>query len=301
MQLIDRNNISDAKKCINSFFSHLGGKNEILLFLSDKIEYANNLDSDNWNLNLDLNRKFLRFNAGQEYCIQITNSECLVLCLRQFLPKNLDNSEDIKYRGYDGKVIIQSHNIKDVPDCLIKVPDSIGCVIQNNFNEWLPILTNSNIKFIEYAIKNTRILPKMIAAHSVGAVDFISEFTKKNLSNPSFAFYSVQENESIFLKKLKKLSSYDLIKLASSKEKFPQRSTTKINTFSRNPYIGELAKRLANGICQDCRQPAPFINKLTDQPYLEVHHIQPLSEGGEDSIDNVVALCPNCHRQRHYG
>ena len=24
-----------------------------------------------------------------------------------------------------------------------------------------------------------------------------------------------------------------------------------------------------------------------------------LSEGGEDSIENTVALCPNCHRKMH--
>jgi 5-methylcytosine-specific restriction protein A len=32
---------------------------------------------------------------------------------------------------------------------------------------------------------------------------------------------------------------------------------------------------------------------------LECHHVEWLSCGGEDSIDNVVALCPNCHRRIH--
>jgi hypothetical protein len=32
---------------------------------------------------------------------------------------------------------------------------------------------------------------------------------------------------------------------------------------------------------------------------LEIHHVQPLAEGGEDSADNVVLLCPNCHRVAH--
>lgn len=34
--------------------------------------------------------------------------------------------------------------------------------------------------------------------------------------------------------------------------------------------------------------------------YLETHHIVPLSEGGADSLMNVVALCPNDHRRAHY-
>jgi 5-methylcytosine-specific restriction protein A len=32
---------------------------------------------------------------------------------------------------------------------------------------------------------------------------------------------------------------------------------------------------------------------------LEVHHIQWLSNDGDDTIDNIVALCPNCHRKMH--
>ena len=35
--------------------------------------------------------------------------------------------------------------------------------------------------------------------------------------------------------------------------------------------------------------------------FLEVHHIKWLSNGGEDSVENALALCPNCHRQAHYG
>ena len=32
---------------------------------------------------------------------------------------------------------------------------------------------------------------------------------------------------------------------------------------------------------------------------MESHHIKWLSKGGEDSPENVVALCPNCHRKMH--
>ena len=44
--------------------------------------------------------------------------------------------------------------------------------------------------------------------------------------------------------------------------------------------------------------PAPFIDK-NGVPFLETHHIKWLSEGGDDSIQNTVALCPNCHRKMH--
>ncbi|MCD8189512.1 MAG: HNH endonuclease [Clostridiales bacterium] len=35
------------------------------------------------------------------------------------------------------------------------------------------------------------------------------------------------------------------------------------------------------------------------EPYLEVHHVVWLSRGGADSLDNTVALCPNCHARVH--
>ena len=35
------------------------------------------------------------------------------------------------------------------------------------------------------------------------------------------------------------------------------------------------------------------------ESYLECHHVKLLARGGEDIIDNAVALCPNCHRKMH--
>jgi len=71
-------------------------------------------------------------------------------------------------------------------------------------------------------------------------------------------------------------------------------------SFVRNPDVVAEALFLANGYCGHCKNPAPFIRRSDNSPYLEVHHIKPLAEGGEDVITNTVALCPNCHRQAHY-
>lgn len=68
--------------------------------------------------------------------------------------------------------------------------------------------------------------------------------------------------------------------------------------YRRDPYISRAAKQLAGGVCMYCGEEAPFIDD-NGQPYLESHHIQWLSKGGRDSLDNVAALCPNCHRRMH--
>ena len=70
------------------------------------------------------------------------------------------------------------------------------------------------------------------------------------------------------------------------------------NTYIRDEFISEYTKRCANGICELCENNAPFRDK-NGNPYLESHHIVWLSKGGSDSIDNTVALCPNCHKKMH--
>jgi len=34
-------------------------------------------------------------------------------------------------------------------------------------------------------------------------------------------------------------------------------------------------------------------------PNSETNHIIWLSRGSDDSVENVIALCPNCHRKMH--
>ncbi len=75
-------------------------------------------------------------------------------------------------------------------------------------------------------------------------------------------------------------------------------SITTCTQYNRNKYVIEYAKRRANGNCQLCNNEAPFVDDKGN-PYLEAHHINWLSRGGDDSVDNTIALCPNCHRKMH--
>jgi 5-methylcytosine-specific restriction endonuclease McrA len=36
-----------------------------------------------------------------------------------------------------------------------------------------------------------------------------------------------------------------------------------------------------------------------DKATCDRHHVVPLSAGGDDSPDNIIVLCPNCHRLAH--
>ncbi len=69
--------------------------------------------------------------------------------------------------------------------------------------------------------------------------------------------------------------------------------------YVRDPNVIAWVLELAQGTCEACSMPAPFLD-AEGEPFLEVHHVRPLAEGGPDTIDNAIACCPNCHRGFHH-
>ena len=82
----------------------------------------------------------------------------------------------------------------------------------------------------------------------------------------------------------------------------PERSDPKEGkgAFKRDPEVIAWVKQRAGGICELCEKEGPFLDK-DNHPFLEVHHIVSLADGGPDTVDNAVAICPNCHRECHLG
>ena len=81
----------------------------------------------------------------------------------------------------------------------------------------------------------------------------------------------------------------------------PPHKVVTTTAYVRNPYVVVATLRRANGHCELCKAFAPFRKCKDNEPYLEVHHVLPLSKGGSDDLQNAIALCPNCHRERHFG
>lgn len=83
--------------------------------------------------------------------------------------------------------------------------------------------------------------------------------------------------------------------------KKPAKITVTATIYQRNPdVVAEVLSR-ADGICESCETPAPFKRRSNKSPYLEVHHVKRLVDGGDDTVKNAEALCPNCHRKAHLG
>jgi|GEM_PF-878018 len=128
---------------------------------------------------------------------------------------------------------------------------------------------------------------------------FIFPLSLKDNSDPEALNKQLLDN--IFETKVKKAKRLPLDKLRDkareAKKKVGQRKTIS-NYIYRDPNVSLFVKLRANGVCDLCDKPAPFILK-NKEPYLESHHVLHLSKTGEEGIHNAVALCPNCHRKMH--
>lgn len=109
--------------------------------------------------------------------------------------------------------------------------------------------------------------------------------------------YTIEPHVSFDLK-VSKLRLKGLKKPAGIKT--PANNHTSTRIFIRDPEVAAWALKNSRGICECCGSPSPFA-KVDGNFYLEVHHLKRLADGGSDTITNTVAVCPNCHRELHYG
>lgn len=108
----------------------------------------------------------------------------------------------------------------------------------------------------------------------------------------------IKKNEEKREKKAKKSTNKQIIERLKNVDGKPGTRKTIVQHKERNADVVEYTKRRSKGMCDLCKNEAPFKNKM-QEPYLEVHHVITLAEGGPDQIYNTVALCPNCHRKMH--
>lgn len=89
----------------------------------------------------------------------------------------------------------------------------------------------------------------------------------------------------------------DLFQDDSSSEEV-KKTQKVIETFERNRKAVRDLKRLYK-TCQITGSSFVF-TKVNGEPYLEVHHLVPLGEGGSDAPKNLVVISAHIHRMLHY-
>ncbi len=293
MPKINRDKVEDAEMITERFLMDKSVRYGVLKFLSKSIIWANQLKPENWNLNLDKNGQFIRFNIGHEYCIEIFQDRISVLCLKAVLQKSLQSKKvKIQFKGYLGRKKILSYDLNNVPDCLAKVPDSVGCYIEHDqILECLPLLEKANRSFIEYAILNTRQLPVMRDAHSIGYIDYL---LKLGLLNDRTLINDNQEDlripEEIPIDEIEYLSE-------------GAKKVITVNGYERNPKARKKCIDHWKAVCIVCGFDFYEMYGEIGNGFIHVHHIIPISEIGEeyeiDPIKDLIPVCPNCHSMIH--
>lgn len=92
-----------------------------------------------------------------------------------------------------------------------------------------------------------------------------------------------------------------IIKKAKKAGGKPARKDRIVSDFVRDPYVVAAALLRAGGVCEMPACTSKLFKRDDGSKFLEVHHVHPLGEGGDDSLENAAALCPSCHRELHYG
>jgi len=69
--------------------------------------------------------------------------------------------------------------------------------------------------------------------------------------------------------------------------------------YARDPKIREAVQHRAKGKCEYCGELG--FERLDGTHYVETHHIIALAKDGADRRTNVIAVCPNHHREAHFG
>lgn len=130
---------------------------------------------------------------------------------------------------------------------------------------------------------------KNVGSHNAGVIErLIFEVEGQNL--PKIAEF---ETQVISYKSKKNLPKPDGIKE-------PEKTYLQVTNYNRDPKVKAWVLKEAAGKCECCGSDAPFIT-AEGEPFLEAHHLRRLADGGSDTVANTVALCPNCHREMHYG
>lgn len=199
----------------------------------------------------------------------------------------MELSQKIKIRPTEGekktpssftyeKLVVVIENIKKINDTSIQ--DSVGEVLKQN-----GLHDTTNESYL-YGM----------------AKEYLSRRESYLLS--SFSSSSDIQNEfELAVEESRKSSTAERQEGLKNAPKKPEKVITTSVSFRRNPDVVAEVLARANGICEECKNPAPFNRKKDNTPYLEVHHIIRLADDGDDAVENAKALCPNCHRKAHFG
>ena len=91
----------------------------------------------------------------------------------------------------------------------------------------------------------------------------------------------------------------DQFSIERGQRDLPERRAVTGYVYERSVEVRKRVLIRSKGVCEWCGHTG-FV-AADGSLFLETHHVVPLAEGGRDTESNVVALCPNHHREAHHG
>jgi len=230
------------------------------------------------------NKKPNDISVGDILFLYRTDADRGIYFISKIIDVNFDNPTD------DG-FPIEFEIIKDLNNNIFK-PENFGFdSLLNKINElkqngtYYKFDNSDNIQEMFNLIINDE-FEKIRLKHPKQKFEFLEYYRKELENNTTISSQTTSEKRNY--------------KIANA-PKIPEKIQIISNGFKRNPDIIVEVLYRANGICEHCKSKAPFIRKTNNTPYLEVHHKKTLANGGEDTIKNAIAVCPNCHKYLHFG
>jgi 5-methylcytosine-specific restriction endonuclease McrA len=246
--------------------------------------------------------KYKRISVAKSYIDDIDR----ILGLNEHINKGKGNARKIKiiYGGKEQEINASIHNVRGRTR-----QDTYQIYLEKNFltdefKEELEQFKNARKRIQEEGKPQSKVISK---THTVKLV-----FTGENENNIPIVKLVITDDETDELKVFREREAKEineaedrteeqLLENINNAKEYPVKRSLKTFVHIRNQDIAQYVKLKAQGICQLCEKQGPFEYEAINgrRRYLETHHINLLSEGGKDTIENTIALCPNCHKKMH--
>lgn len=128
-----------------------------------------------------------------------------------------------------------------------------------------------------------------------------SKVERRRLDSATWAVtrYDWQTGQAVVTRGVPPEPYVDQFSLSSDGLNEPARTVRLVEVANRSATVRRDVLSRALGVCELCGQAGFRMND--GRVFLETHHVVPIAEGGSDVVANVVALCPNHHREAHHG
>lgn len=123
---------------------------------------------------------------------------------------------------------------------------------------------------------------------------------------------ALEDDDSDYVEKVDDVKEYNINEnIAKDAFKNKPSATTAgiLKRYSKNPLIGKVSIKKADYKCENNISHKTFISSHTKRQFMEAHHLIPINQQdviwerykvNVDCLENIVSLCPNCHRAIHY-